>query len=91
MGAGWGFPGCELCPLKNTEEFDHICPKGVGLTKDGKGAYGILCDHMLIMIKDINNSPGHTLLETKGILNTKHQLKLSVTFYSILRHDGIFM
>ena len=27
--AGWGVP-CELCPEKNTKEFELYCPDGIG-------------------------------------------------------------
>lgn len=25
LAGGWGYPGCEPCPAKGTEEFNYIC------------------------------------------------------------------
>ena len=35
MAGGWGYPGCEPCPAKETEEFSYLC-SSAGFVK-GKG------------------------------------------------------
>ena len=42
MGAGWGDP-CELCPEKNSKEFQYYCPNGVGLERNNTGMSAIVC------------------------------------------------